>query len=342
MRHYKHLTRTDRLMIEKLLLKNEPVTKIADLIGVHISTIYREIKRGMYVHTNSNLTEEERYSSDLAQSRYETNLKAKGLEKKIINAPEVANKLEELIGTDKYSPAAALAKVLNMDIAEGFYMCLRTLYNYIENGVFGGLKLELLPFKGKRLNGHKKRTVRTVKSVMGVSIEERDSEIQNREEFGHWEMDTVKGKRESEYSMLVLTERKTRYELIFKIRHQAKSVVDVIDHLEIIYGDKFKDIFKTITMDNGREFSYTEQIQTSIKGGIRTRLYYCHPYSSWERGTNENQNILIRRHIPKGFDFDQEVDSVFKKIQDWINNYPRKLFNWDCSSNLFKLELAKL
>ena len=342
MKHYKHLTKTDRLMIEKLLLKKEPVTKIANLIGVHTSTIYREIKRGMYVHTNSNLTEEERYSSDLAQSRYESSLKAKGLEKKIVNAPEVANKLEELIGTNKYSPAAALATVLKMDIAEGFYMCLRTLYNYIENGVFGGLKLDLLPFKGKRKEHHKKRAVRSVKNVMGVSIEKRDEEIISREEFGHWEMDTVKGKRESEYSMLVLTERKTRYELIFKIRHQAKSVVEVINNLEIEFGDKFREIFKTITMDNGREFSYTEQIQTSIKGGVRTRLYYCHPYSSWERGSNENQNILIRRHIPKGQDFDRVDESVFKKIQDWINNYPRKLFNWNCSLNLFDLELAKL
>ena len=74
----------------------------------------------------------------------------------------------------------------------------------------------------------------------------------------------------------------------------------------------------------------------------RTSIYYCHPYSSWERGSNENQNKLIRWHIPKGTDFDNKNHNEIKKIEDWINNYPRRKFNFRCSRELFEDEVSKI
>ncbi|MCI6272205.1 MAG: IS30 family transposase [Erysipelotrichaceae bacterium] len=158
-------------------------------------------------------------------------------------------------------------------------------------------------------------------------------------------MDTVKGKKSSSSSLLVLTERKTRKEIIIKLpKHSAEEVVKAIDTLEEKYQDKFNVIFKTLTCDNGSEFSYSEEI---IKSKInqdknRTKLYYCHPYSSWERGSNEVANKLIRRYIPKGEDIKNFTDEFIRKVEIWINNYPRKIFNYSTSEEFFMQEMLKI
>ena len=180
----------------------------------------------------------------------------------------------------------------------------------------------------------------------GESIENRPDEVENREIFGHWEMDTVKGKQGVTKScMLVLTERKTRDEIIAKLPDQkAASVVEALDRLERKWGDMFQKIFKSITVDNGVEFADYEGLERSIlhEGEKRTFLFYCHPYSSWERGTNENSNRLIRRHIPKGEDFDEKQDRDIEYIENWINNYPRGIFDFKTAKQLFDEEIEKL
>lgn len=163
---------------------------------------------------------------------------------------------------------------------------------------------------------------------------------------GNGEMDTVKGKQGVTKScMLVLTERKTRDEIIFKLKDQkAASVVDALDRLERKWGDMFTKVFRSITVDNGVEFADCDGMERSIlnQGEKRTYLFYCHPYSSWERGTNENTNKLIRRHIPKGEDFDEKQDRDIEYIENWINTYPRGIFGFKTSEELFKEELEKI
>lgn len=144
-------------------------------------------------------------------------------------------------------------------------------------------------------------------------------------------MDSVIGQRgKSKNTLLTLTERKTRAEIIFKLPdHSAEAVVAAVDRLEKRWGEMFKTVFKTITVDNGTEFAYCAELERSAIGeGKRTKMYYCHPYSSWERGTNENNNRLIRRHIPKGVDFEDTTDEEIKYIETWINNYPRGIFDF--------------
>ncbi len=159
-------------------------------------------------------------------------------------------------------------------------------------------------------------------------------------------MDTVKGKRGVTKScMLVLTERKTRDEIVIKLKDQgAASVVDALDRLERKWGDMFYKVFRSITVDNGVEFSDYEGMERSAlkEEKKRTFVFYCHPYSSWERGTNENNNRLIRRHIPKGVDFEDTTDEEIKYIETWINNYPRGIFDFKTSAELFDEELQKL
>lgn len=97
-------------------------------------------------------------------------------------------------------------------------------------------------------------------------------------------------------------------------------------------------MFQTITVDNGSEFSDYEGIeQSSIhKNHKRTKVYFCHPYSAYERGSNENQNRMVRRHYPKGYDFTNTTPAEIRKLEKWINDYPREMFNFYSSAELYE------
>lgn len=342
---FKHLSQNDRIKMETMLNSGHKVVEVAEYLHVHRSTIYREIKRGEYTHKNSDYTEETRYSSDLGQKNHDWNAQGKGRNIKIGNDRPLAEYIEGKIIEDKYSPEAALAAAAESGIEFTTSISVRTLYRYIDKGIFLKLTNKDLPVKGKRKK-HNKRVRVQKRASAGESIENRPDEVKDREIFGHWEMDTVKGKQGVTKScMLVLTERKTRDEIIVKLPDQkAASVVEAIDRLERKWGDMFTKVFRSITVDNGVEFSDYEGLERSVlhEGEKRTFAFYCHPYSSWERGSNENNNRLIRRHIPKGEDFDEKQDRDIEYIENWINNYPRGIFGFKTSAQLFEEEIRKL
>ena len=183
----------------------------------------------------------------------------------------------------------------------------------------------------------------------GESIEQRPEEIDEREEFGHWEGDTVysgKGKRKTTRALLTLTERKTRKEIIIAIpNRKAETVVKALDALERKLGARrFRAIFKSITFDNGTEFAAAEGLERSCvnKRLPRTKVYFCHPYSSWERGTNENTNGMIRRRFPKGTNFAAVTNAQIAQAENWINNYPRKILGYKSSEIVFRECLREL
>lgn len=342
---FKHLSQNDRIKMETMLNSGHKVVEVAEYLHVHRSTIYREMKRGEYTHRNSDYTEETRYSSDLGQKNHDWNAQGKGRNIKIGNDRPLAEYIEGKIIEDKYSPEAALAAAAESGIEFTTSISVRTLYRYIDKGIFLKLTNKDLPVKGKRKK-HNKRVRVQKRASAGESIENRPDEVKDREIFGHWEMDTVKGKQGVTKScMLVLTERKTRDEIIVKLPEQkAASVVEAIDRLERKWGDMFTKVFRSITVDNGVEFSDYEGLERSVlhEGEKRTFAFYCHPYSSWERGSNENNNRLIRRHIPKGEDFDEKQDRDIEYIENWINNYPRGIFGFKTSAQLFEEEIKKL
>lgn len=344
-KNYKHLSQNDRIKMETLLNAGHTVIEVAGFLHVHRSTVYREMKRGEYTHRNSDYTEETRYSSDKGQQAHDWNAQGKGRNLKIGKDTKLAEYIENKIVDDKYSPEAALAAVVTSGIEFSTTISVRTLYRYIDKGIFLKLANKHLPIKGKRKK-HKHKVIVQKRASAGESIENRPDEVKDRETFGHWEMDTVKGKQgKTKGCMLVLTERKTRNEIIFKLSDQkAQSVVDALDRLERKWGDMFPKVFRSITVDNGVEFSDYKGIERSAisPGEQRTFVFYCHPYSSWERGSNENQNKLIRRHIPKGEDFDEKQDRDIEYIENWINTYPRGIFGFRTSQELFKEELEKI
>ena len=345
MRHFRILTRIDRIKIETMLNTGHSVREIADFLGFHRSSIYREIKRGKYEHLRSDYQTEFRYSSDLAQEDREYKKAATGRNVKIGYDRELANFLEHLILEEDLSPEAALFYIKKNSIRFDTTISVRTVYRYIDHGIFLRLTNKNLPVKGRK--GRKCHVERVQKRAsVGKSIERRPQEVLSRNNFGHWEMDTVKGKQKvTKGCLLVLTERKTRSELIFKLKDQKSgSVVQAIDQLEQKLGDQFTNIFQTITVDNGVEFSDYKGIERSVlhMGKKRTELYYCHAYCSWERPSNENQNKLIRRKIPKGFDIDQVTDKQVVEINQWINLYPRGIFDGYNASDMWDKEIPNL
>lgn len=342
----RQLKHNDRIRLEALHNAGHKVVEIADILHVHRSTVYNELKRGKYEHLNNDYTTEMRYSADLAQRKYEENLQVRGTQLKIGNDIKLANYIEDKIINEEYSPDAIIGELTASGRWGEFEtrICTTTVYSYIDKGIFLKVTNKNLPVKKNKKRKYNK--VKTQKRAeAGESIENRPEEINNREEFGHWEMDSVLGKRgKSKNTLLTLTERKTRAEIIFKLPdHTAESVVATVDRLERRWGEMFKRVFKSITVDNGTEFAYCEELERSAIGeGKRTKLYYCHPYSSWERGTNEVTNRMVRRKVPKGTNFDARTDEDIQAVENWVNKYPRKIHGYRSAGQLFNEEIKKI
>lgn len=320
--HY--MTYTERIKLETLLGEKKPIAQIAETLGFSRQAIYNEKKLGSYMH-DCGWYEEERYSADRAEAIHRKNQANKGRNLKIGNNHSFAQFVEKKIVKEKFSPAAALAAA--KDEGFKFSICTSTLYSYIGKGVFLHLTTEHLWEKGKRKK-HKKSSVKRIAHPKLPSIEERPEEINERKESGHWEMDLIVGKKGTKPTLLTLTERKTRREMIFKLPDKrAITIRKVFDNLEKKYKD-FKTRFKSITTDNGSEFLEFDKLTESIHGGKRFDIYYCHSYASWEKGSNENHNRMIRRFFPKGTDFSKVTKKEVEKVERWMNNYPRKILGW--------------
>ena len=327
------------------MLAGEKPQAIADKLHVHVSTIYREKKRARMIHRNSDWTEEERYNPDEAERKYRENLKAKGADLKIGNDRELADYLEKKVLEEGYSPAAALASRELEGKTFSTSICVSTFYSYITKGVFRFLTNADLPEKPKKKRSYKK--VKTVKRPpKGDSIEKRPPEIDARETVGDWEMDTVYSSKEGEKdTLLVLTERKSRIPILELMPDRMReSVIAALDRIERRFGSRrFRKLFRTITVDNGGEFADVERLERSaITKGKRTKIYFCHPYSSYERGSNENENRIIRRHFPKGTDFGKVTAAEVKRAERWIARYPRKILGWKTSEIVFNEYLLTL
>ena len=180
-RRFRHLTWDDRLRIEAGLKHHDPVQKIADEIGVHRNTIYNEIKRGRYIHTLWDLTEEERYSPDIAEAAYREHLAAKGPGLKIGNDLALAEHIEDRIVNDGYSPAAVLGEIKNKNLQFQTSICESTLYSYIKKGIFLNLDSSHLPRRGKKKRHYDRVRKVAARKSAGTSIEKRPEEIGRRE-----------------------------------------------------------------------------------------------------------------------------------------------------------------
>ena len=317
----RHLTEKDRYYIEIARKKKTPVKDIAAALGFSRVAIYAEIKRGTVTQLDPYLKPYQIYLSDAGQRIHDAAMSGTGRPCKLSLDDEYILSVRELLQKKKYSPYAA------MQIIGENKVCQRTIYNYAYRNRYG-LSVQDLPYARPK----KKKTVKKGKKVYSdkkQSIEDRPKEVLKREQPGHWEMDTVYSSKDDLTCLLVLTERMTRREKIVKIPNRtASSVVNALDRIERRMGaPAFRETFKTITCDNGMEFTDIIGIEKSkLNKSSRTVLYFAHPYCSGERGSNENQNKMIRRWIPKGDDIGLYSAIEIQQIEDWINNLPRKMF----------------
>lgn len=337
----KHLKFEDRQYIEYLVRKTYPkkisVSSLVDAIGCSESTIRRELRRGKVKLRDSMWQEYISYSAEVAQQRYDYQASNKGPQLRISNDYEFVKYVEYKIIEEKYSPDAIIMELknngfCNPETGERFKtrICTKTLYNYIDQGIFPNLTNKDLPREGKKLKRKQRRVRRCYRNVDGKSIWERPEAANKRSETGHWEMDCIEGTKSDPVCLLTMVDRKLRKVLIFKIPDQTQqSVIRVLDKIERKLGRvKFAEKFKTITVDNGSEFLNHRKMERSLRSKTkkRTKVYYCHPYSSWERGTNEQTNGMIRRFIPKGTPLSPISKEDIVGIQRRINNYPRRIF----------------
>ncbi len=321
---FSQLKEQERWVIEKLLYENCSITYIAKTIHKNKSTVSREIKRGTITILTSNLHEKNIYDAKAGQRVYEENRKKSYNEPKFKKYTDLMKNIESKILYDKSSPRETsyyLSDTLNINISYS------TIYRYIRKKYFSKIRINDLPCADKV---RYKKIIREPKRYnVGVNIYFRDDVINKRERFGDWEMDCIEGKKESNKVILNLTERKTRASLLFLLNcHTEKEVLKVFNKLEDIFKDDFKTIFKSISTDNGHEFNNVIGLEKSkFYGDKRTNIYYCDAYKPYQKGTVENQNKLIRRHIKKGENFDDANIGYINYIKSWLNNYYRKLFN---------------
>lgn len=334
----KHLEYSERQSIERWYNRDKRTkVEISKLLDRTEKTVRNEIKRGLVKNLTSELVEIYVYSADVAQERYEYYLKAKGPKLKIDNDYELKEYVEKSIKEDKKSPEVIAEEIKGKNFKTK--MCARTIRNNIASGDIYDIKPKDMIYNKTHKEKNKGKKV-CEKVPAEKSIDYRPEKANTREEYGHWEGDLVIGKRKKGAVLFTLTERKTREEIIIKLESkEAKEVAKALDILEKKYKEEFSKKFKTITFDNGPEFRNWKSLEKSYdnrKKKARTQVYYAHPYRSGERGSNENGNRLIRRFIPKGTDITLISNEYIKYVENWINNYPRAMFNYKSTNQILE------
>jgi IS30 family transposase len=273
------------------------------------------------------------YLADVGQRKHDAAAANKGRGLKIGHDHRLARHIEEKIKSDRWSPDAIIGHIKAEGLCFETSICTKTLYHYIDREIFAGVSNKDLWVKkdGEKRDYKKIRTV-ALNNKKGKSITERPKEADARTEQGHWEIDLVVGKQGTKPVILTLMERKTRRSLYVLVRNKTqKEVIAAIKRARRRVKGDFSVVFKTITADNGSEFLDSEAIKKAAKCG---EVYYAHPYSSWERGSNENGNRILRRFVPKGTDIGKLTERELQRIEDWVNNYPRKILGYKTAARV--------
>lgn len=324
MKKYRRMTYTDRLIIEKLYNQGCSYRAIADRVGFSVGAVHREVQRGLCKQMNGvHWTTYTVYSATIADDDATYQSSSKGsmikLDKRYDYARLVADRIKAGEAPD--------AIVGDLRRRGEWTVSTPTLYRYIDQGYIPGITNKDLLHKRNKKRTYQK--VRAVKAPKGVSIERRPSAINSRSSVGHWEMDTVIGhKKGKSQSLLVLTERLTRYEIIVKLPEKTTCAVEKA--LSNIISNYPRDTFLTLTVDNGSEFMDYDALKQHVQ-----EVYYCHPYCSSERGSNENANRLIRRFFPKHQSLAKVTQRECDAVAHFINHMHRKILDYSTSQELF-------
>jgi len=329
-----HLNYEERKIIERMRKNGASKIKIADALERDLSTIKRELKRGSVIQRDCELRERMNYFADVGQRVYNQSRHKCGAKNKVIKCAEMVRFVEEKIHSPaKWSPDAAIGYAVANNLFSATFTT-KTFYNWIDDGIVKVSKFDLHLKLRRKLQ--KKRKER--KRILGKSIDERPKSIEAREDFGHWEGDGIVGAGRKGH-IITLIERKLGIGMMFNVGDRNdERIIEVFRGLKEKYGSKFSEIFKTATFDNGSEFARSDKMEQM--GTLK--VFYAHPYSSWERGTNENWNGIVRRFIPKGMDFSGLTGDDMQRISHYINTLPRKRFNYRTPLDLWNEQMYNL
>lgn len=334
---FQHLNLHTRSLIQAYLKVGMTQTAIAEEIGCSVSTVSREIRRGK-PEKQTNIGRPTEYIAPRAQEMAEERHSDTRIANKMKLCKPFLDWMIIRVREEGWSfdPCVGKAKREHLFPAEQI-PCTKTLYSWQDKGLLGLDDLEL-PEKASR-SSKKQPHSRENKRFYGKSIEERDPEIETREEFGHWEADTVVGHRKGPGAVvLTLLERKTHQYLVLKMRSKSAYCVQMaFQKLKEFFGDLFNTVFKSITADNGSEFA---DLSTLEAEGVN--VYFTHPYSSFEKGQNERHNRIMRRYLPKGCDIDRYSEVEILEFMDCINTTPRRSLNYSTSEELFEAALDEI
>jgi IS30 family transposase len=328
---YRRLGNQERESISRGLAQERSIREIAREIGRSASTVSREIKR------NSGKTGYRAFSaSRRARAAAGSRRKGKSKVERESNLRQyVTEKLKE-----EWSPqeiSERLKKEYSWDMT--MQISHEAIYQYIYVLPRGELKQTLIKalrqeHKYRRTKKARKPDENRGKIANMLSIEERPAEVADRTVPGHWEGDLILGKHKRS-ALGTLVERTTRYTILVPLGDQ-KDALNVRES----YAEAFKkvpnELRKTLTYDQGKEMSQHEGF--TIDTGIK--VYFAHPGSPWERGTNENTNGLIRQYFPKGTDFTQVSKDEINEVQRKLNDRPRKALNFYKPNEVFNNVVA--
>ena len=319
---YQRLTIDERIIIEKQLALGLNHSQIAVLLGRHKSSVYRDVKRCKVGH----YTAMQATWLSVSKSSDRKNGKSKMNQNKALY-DYVKDKLE------LYWSPQQIHMQLKKDYPadEGMRIAAETIYYYIYVHAKPELKTALIEqlrqkrkYRGNVRRGKDKRTTIADK----ISIEERPEEVKGREVPGHWEGDLIMGK-DRQSAIGTLNERTTRTVILVHLKARDAETV------RKAFEKEFKDIpcqmKHSLTYDNGTEMAQHKLFTKNTKIAV----YFAHPYSPWERPTNENSNGLLRDYFPKGTDLSLVSKKRLKEVQNQLNERPRKVLDWRTPKEVF-------
>lgn len=327
MSHYKHLSIEER---ESLYLKKhqgKSIREIAKELGRSPSTISRELARNKSSHRS--------YSPTRAQRRYERKKKECG-RKAILSVPKNQILVKKLIGEYEWSPE----QIQNRLREEGneLHISYCTIYRALKDGLLDEKsgkyirKCDRYSFHLRRQGKPRKKNGTTNKQGkfhIEYTISERPESANARTETGHWEGDTVAGKRGGA-CLLTQVDRKARYLLAVKVPNASSDTVR--DAMIFMFSKLPEDKVLSITPDRGHEFSKYKETSAALHN---VPFYFADPYSPWQRGTNENTNGLLRQYFPKYTSLDNVSDGEIEAVVAKINLRPRKCLGWRTPFEVF-------
>ena len=317
---YKQISYEQRYQIYILLKVGLSQAKIAKLIGTSRSAICREIKRN---------TGKKGYRPNQAHQRAIS--RRQNADKHIRFTDDIKHDVTELL-EQEWSPEQ-ISEWLKANKEQ--YVSHETIYQFIITDQKNGGEL----YKHLRQGRKKRRKRIKTKDRRGQipnrkSIDQRPEIVDKKERVGDWEIDTIIGKNHKG-ALITAVERKTKFTCI---SHVPRKEAGLVSKALIEMLNPYKKMVHTLTSDNGKEFSEHQKIAEELQ----TEFYFAHPYSSWERGLNENTNGLIRQYFPKKTSLENVDIKIVKKTQDKLNNRPRKLLNYQKPKHLFLNSLVAL